>query len=420
MLFALAMLALFRVGQILPAPGVDVTAVQQCLSGANGGALDMLQLFSGGAMLKLSVFALGVIPYITASIVVQLLTVIIPRLEALRKEGGQGQAKITQYTRYLTVGLALPHATTVVALARNGQIFPSCTRPVLHDDGVWAATLIVAVMVAGACVTMWLGELITDRGVGNGISLLVFTQVVAVFPSYMSNILKVNPFALVVMLVAGVFLMAAVVFMEQGQRRVPVQYAKRMVGRRSYGGSTTYLPLKVNQAGIVPVIFTSSMLMLPNLVVQFTGGTGPVAELVSRYLVSGDHPVYMTLYFLLIVAFTYFYVSITFNPVEVAESMKRNGGFVPGIRPGRPTAEYLGFVLSRLTAPGALYLGVLSLIPIVAFIVLRDPSSQQNFPFGGASILIMVGVGLDTVKQIEAQVGQREYKGFLREPRARI
>ncbi|GAB2482414.1 preprotein translocase subunit SecY [Streptosporangium sandarakinum] len=415
LLFTLGLIALFRFGQILPSPGVDVTAVRRCLSDTGGGLVDMLQLFSGGAMLKLSVFALGVMPYITAGIMMQLLAVLIPRLTELRKEGQGGQAKITQYTRYVAVALSVPYAATIVATARSGQIFPTCRQRLLHDQGMMTVVVITTVMVAGTCVIMWLGELITERGIGNGMSILIFTQTVAVFPSYVSNIFRLSPFALATMLVAGVFLVAAVVFVEQAQRRIPVQYARRMVGRRMYGGTSTYLPVKVNQAGIVPVIFTSSLLFLPQLAVQLTGGTGPVAEWVSRYLTSGDHPVHMTAYLLLVVAFTYFYVSITFDPDEVADTMKRFGGFVPGIRPGRPTAHYLRFVLSRLTAPGAVYLGVLSLIPIVAFVVLRDPATQQNFPFGGTTVLIMVGVGLETVKQIQAQVEQRDYRGFLRD-----
>ncbi|MFF5211421.1 preprotein translocase subunit SecY [Streptosporangium sp. NPDC000396] len=414
LLFTLGVVALFRLGQILPSPGVDVEGVRRCLAGARGGFADMVQLFSGGAMLKLSAFALGVAPYITASIVIQLLAVLIPRLEALRKEGQAGQAKITQYTRYLTVGLAVINATAVVAMARTGQIFPNCRERLLYDQSPLSVTVIVITMVAGMCVVMWLGELVTERGVGSGMSILIFTQVVAVFPSYLSNIFATNPFALVLMLVWGVFVVAAVVSMEQAQRRIPVQYAKRMVGRRMYGGTSTYIPLKVNQAGITPVIFTSSLLYLPQLAVSMGGGTDPVTRWISTYLVTGDHPLYMAAYFLLIVGFTYFYVSITFNPVEVADTMKRYGGFVPGIRPGRPTEEYLRFVLSRLTAPGALYLGALSLIPLIAFVMLRDPSTQQNFPFGGTTVLIMVGVGLETVKQIEAQLQQRNYEGFLR------
>ncbi|MEV4098556.1 preprotein translocase subunit SecY [Streptosporangium saharense] len=414
-LFTLAIIVLFRLGQILPAPGVDVDAVRSCLSGASGGIVDAVQLFSGGAMLKLSVFALGIMPYVVAGIVIQLLTVTVPRLQALRKEGQQGQAKITQYTRYLTVALAVLDASTVVAMARSGRIFPTCGKQLLRDQGMLTTLVIVVTLVAGASTIMWLGELVTDRGIGNGMSILIFTQVVAVFPSYLSNIFVLSPAALVTMLAAGIVLVAAVVFVEQAQRRVPVQYAKRTIGRKMHGGTSIYLPLKVNQAGIAPVIFTSSMLFLPQLVAQLTGSTGPVAEWISRYLVSGDHPVYVAAYLLLTVAFTYFYVSITFDPVEVADTMKRHSGFVPGIRPGRPTASYLAFVLSRLTAPGAAYLAVLSLIPIVAFVLLRDPGTQQNFPFGGTTVLIMVGVGLETVKQIEAQFEQRTYRGFLKD-----
>ncbi|MFC4014920.1 preprotein translocase subunit SecY [Nonomuraea purpurea] len=412
LLFTLGLIALFRLGQTLPSPGVDVVAVRECVGSAKGGVFDMMQMLSGGAMLQLSVFALGVMPYITASIIMQLLAVVVPRLETLRKEGQRGQAKITQFTRYLTVGLAVLNAGTVVALARTGQLLPGCTRPLLRDDSLLGVLVIVMTMVAGACVVMWLGELITDRGIGNGMSILMFTQVVAVFPGYMARIFVLTPFGFVVMIVSGLFLVAAVVFVEQAQRRIPVQYAKRMLGRRMYGGSSTYIPMKVNQAGIVPVIFTTSLLYLPTLVAPLAGGE--VEAWVARYLASGTHPLYMIVYVLFIAAFAYFYVSITFNPVEVADNMRRFGGFVPGIRPGRPTAEYLAFVLSRLTAPGAVYLGALALLPLVAFAILRDPGTQQNFPFGGTSVLIMVGVGLETVKQIESQLQQRNYEGFLR------
>lgn len=412
LLFTLGIIVLFRLGQLLPAPGVDVVAVRQCVGSASGGLFDMVQMLSGGAMLQLSVFALGVMPYITASIVMQLFAVVVPRLEALRKEGQHGQARITQYTRYATVGLAVLNAGTVVALARTGQLLPGCPQPLLRDDGLLSALVIVVTMVAGTCVVMWMGELITERGLGNGMSLLIFTQVVAVFPGYLAKIFVLSPVSFVVMIVTGVFLVAAVVFVEQAQRRVPVSYAKRLVGRRMYGGTSTYIPVKVNQAGIVPVIFTSSLLYLPSLAAPLLG---PQARAwVELNLTSGTHPLYMTVYVLLIVAFAYFYVSITFNPAEVADGIRRHGGFVPGIRPGPPTAAYLAYVLSRLTAPGAAYLAVLALLPLVAFAILRDPGTQQNFPFGGTSILIMVGVGLDTVKQIESQLQQRNYAGFLR------
>ncbi|MEO3793732.1 preprotein translocase subunit SecY [Nonomuraea sp. B10E15] len=417
LLFTLGIIALFRLGSVLPTPGVHVENLAACFdqarSGETGNIYGMVQLFSGGALLKLSVFALGIMPYITASIILQLLVVVIPRLEALKKEGQAGQTKITQYTRYLTIGLAVLQSTAFIALARTGQLFPNCQQDVLLDpDNIFGIVTMVVIMTAGTSVIMWLGELITDRGVGNGMSILIFTQIVAVFPSELANIFQANKFTFAVVMVVGVFMIAAVVFVEQGQRRIPVQYAKRMVGRRMYGGTSTYIPLKVNQAGIIPVIFASSLLYLPQLLTSlFQTSDNVVIQWISQNLATGDTPIYMATFFLLIVFFTYFYVSITFNPTEVADNMKKYGGFIPGIRPGRPTAEYLNFVLTRLTAPGALYLGLISMVPIVALAI---AGASQNFPFGGTSILIMVGVGLDTVKQIESQLQQRNYEGFLR------
>ncbi|MET8867731.1 preprotein translocase subunit SecY [Nonomuraea sp. NPDC004580] len=417
LLFTLGIIALFRLGSVLPTPGVHVQNLAACFdqarSGETGNIYGMVQLFSGGALLKLSVFALGIMPYITASIILQLLVVVIPRLEALKKEGQAGQTKITQYTRYLTIGLAVLQSTAFIALARTGQLFPNCQQDVLLDpDNIFGIVTMVIIMTAGTSVIMWLGELITDRGVGNGMSILIFTQVVAVFPSELANIFQANKFTFAVVMVVGIFMIAAVVFVEQAQRRIPVQYAKRMVGRRMYGGTSTYIPLKVNQAGIIPVIFASSLLYLPQLLTSlFSTSENVVITWISQNLATGDTPIYMATFFLLIIFFTYFYVSITFNPPEVADNMKKYGGFIPGIRPGRPTAEYLNFVLTRLTAPGALYLGLISMVPIVALAV---AGASQNFPFGGTSILIMVGVGLDTVKQIESQLQQRNYEGFLR------
>ncbi|MEW9546744.1 preprotein translocase subunit SecY [Nonomuraea sp. NPDC050783] len=417
LLFTLGIIALFRLGSVLPTPGVHVQNLAACFDQARnsstGNLYGMVQLFSGGALLKLSVFALGIMPYITASIILQLLVVVIPRLEALKKEGQAGQTKITQYTRYLTIGLAILQSTAFIALARTRQLFPNCQQDVLIDpDNIFTIVTMVIIMTAGTSVIMWLGELVTDRGVGNGMSILIFTQVVAVFPSELVNIFKANPFTFTVVMVVGVFMIAAVVFVEQAQRRIPVQYAKRMVGRRMYGGTSTYIPLKVNQAGIIPVIFASSLLYLPQLITSlFSTSDNVVIRWISQNLATGDTPIYMTTFFLLIIFFTYFYVSITFNPAEVADNMKKYGGFIPGIRPGRPTAEYLNFVLTRLTAPGSLYLGLISMVPIVALAV---SGASQNFPFGGTSILIMVGVGLDTVKQIESQLQQRNYEGFLR------
>ena len=417
LLFVLGIIVLFRLGSSVPAPGINVENVQQCVDlasqGENSSLFALINIFSGGALLQLTVFALGIMPYITASIILQLLVVVIPRLEALKKEGQTGQAKITQYTRYLTLGLAVLQATGIVALARSGTLFGGidCGNLLYNGDSIAAFLLIVLVMVAGTAVIMWLGELITDRGVGNGMSILIFTQVIATFPGAMWLIKEQNGWTTFSIVIAvGLVIVAAVIFIEQAQRRIPVQYAKRMVGRRMFGGSSTYIPLKVNQAGIIPVIFASSLLYLPALYVQFRPG-GPGSSFIQDHFVRGDHPYYMVTYFALIVFFTYFYVSITFNPEEVADNMRKYGGFIPGIRAGRPTQDYLSYVLSRITAPGAVYLGLVALIPMIAVALL---GASQNFPFGGTSILIIVGVGLDTVKQIESQLQQRNYEGFLR------
>ncbi len=416
LLFVLMIIVIFRAGSQLPAPGVNVANVQQCIdlaaSGENASLYSLVNLFSGGALLQLTVFALGIMPYITASIILQLLVVVIPRLEALKKEGQAGQTKITQYTRYLTLGLALLQATGIVALARSGSLL-QCNLDLLHSDSTSTFLVMVVTMTAGTAVIMWLGELITERGVGNGMSILIFTQVVATFPGALWEVGKSQGWwTFGVVLAIGLVIVAAVIFIEQAQRRIPVQYARRMVGRKMFGGSSTYIPLKVNQAGIIPVIFASSLLYLPAMAVQFNQeSTSGWVTWVSRYFVSGDHPLYMAAYFGLIVFFTYFYVSITFNPHEVADNMKKYGGFIPGIRAGKPTEDYLSYVLSRITLPGALYLGLIALIPLIALVLIN---ANQNFPFGGTSILIMVGVALDTVKQIESQLQQRNYEGFLR------
>jgi preprotein translocase subunit SecY len=416
LLFTVFIIGMFRLGAALPIPGVSEHNVNVCLnqaSNSSGGLFQLVNLLSGGALLKLSVFALGIMPYITASIILQLLVKVIPRLETLRQEGQSGQAKITQYTRYLTIGLAILQSTGIVALARSGNLISGCTVPLIPSPTVFTITTMV--ITAGTAVIMWLGELITDRGVGNGMSLLIFTQVIAVIPGEMLAIYRTkNTFVFLLVLATGVAIIAFVAFMEQAQRRIPVQYAKRMVGRKMYGGSSTYIPLKVNQAGVIPVIFASSMLYIPQLAAQLFGSSTnpqPWVQWVDSHLVRGDSPDYMLLFFLLIVFFTYFYVSITFDPVEVADNMKKYGGFIPGIRPGRPTAEYLSYVLTRLTAPGSVYLGIVALIPMVAIGLV---GASQQFPLGGTSILIAVGVGLDTVKQIESQLQQRNYEGFLR------
>ena len=412
--FTLSIMALFRFGSTVPTPGVSYTNVKVCIDQAQGGGLfGLINLFSGGALLQLSVFALGIMPYITASIIVQLLTVVIPRFEALKKEGQSGTATLTQYTRYLTIGLAILQSTGLVAVARTpGRLISGCSLPIIPDTSWQRIVTMIVVMTAGTSVIMWLGELITDRGVGNGMSILIFTSIAASFPSQLWSIrLQKGLFAFLFICAVGILIVAAVIFVEHAQRRIPVQYAKRMVGRQAYGGTSTYIPIKVNQAGVIPVIFASSLLYIPSLLVNFTNSQSGWAVWVSRNLVSGDHPIYMVAYSALIIFFTYFYVAITFNPDEVADNMKKYGGFIPGIRAGRPTSEYLQYVLSRITAPGSLYLALVAIIPIFALILF---GATQNFPFGGTAILIVVGVGLDTAKQIESQLQQRSYEGFLK------
>ncbi|MGM7672095.1 preprotein translocase subunit SecY [Microbacterium sp. A93] len=421
--FTLAIIAIYRLGSHVPSPFVHFPNVEECLrvSAGTDGLLSLVNLFSGGALLQLSIFALGVMPYITATIITQLLRVVIPHFEALHKEGQAGQGKLTQYTRYLTIALALLQSTTLVTVARSGQLFGTtdvaACQQLLTNDVWWAQLLIIMTMTAGTGLIMWFAELVTERGIGNGMSLLIFTSIAATFPSAMWAIFESNGFEVFLLVLAvGIVVTGLVVFVEQSQRRVPVQYAKRMVGRRTYGGTNTYIPIKVNMAGVIPIIFASSLLYIPMLIAQFNtpqDGSTPAAWVVwvSQNLTTGDQPLYMAIYFLLIVGFTYFYVAITFNPVEVADNMKKYGGFIPGIRAGRPTAEYLDFVITRITFPGSIYLGLVALIPLIA---LATVGANQNFPFGGASILIIVGVGLETVKQIDAQLQQRHYEGLLR------
>jgi len=421
-LFTLGIMALFRLGSHIPAPGIDYGLVQQCQAAATAtqnSVLGFANLFSGGALLQLSVFALGIMPYITAAIITQLLTVVIPRFEALKKEGQSGQTKMTQYTRYLTVGLAVLQSSTLVTFARNPENLFGGTCPTVMPDESWPVIVImVLTMTAGTCLIMWLGELITERGIGNGMSLLIFTAIAAGFPGSLLAIQQQSwgTFALVMAL--GLVVITLVVFVEQCQRRIPVQYAKRIIGRRQYGGTSTYIPLKLNMANVIPIIFASSILTLPTLIAGFNrnaDGTSPgwVVWIENNLGIaaSGSSWIYMVLYSALIIFFTFFYVSVTFNPVDVADNMKKYGGFIPGIRAGRPTAEYLEFVISRITTVGAIYLAALALLPLIA---LGTLSVSQDFPFGGASILIVVGVGLQTVKQIESQLQQHDYEGFLR------
>jgi preprotein translocase subunit SecY len=421
--FTLAIVSLFRLGSFVPAPFVNFDNVQACLvanqSGTTG-IYEMINMFSGGALLQLSIFALGIMPYITASIITQLLRVVIPHFEALHKEGQTGQAKLTQYTRYLTIALAVLQSTVLITMARSGMLFGNSANQACQNlvaQEWWAIMIMILTLTAGTGLIMWFGELITERGVGNGMSLLIFTSIAAMFPNALWTIQVSQGWEVFLFVIAvGLVVIAAVVYVEQSQRRIPVQYAKRVVGRRTYGGSSTYIPIKVNMAGVIPVIFASAILYLPMLIAQFNQPAigeepSPWVVWISNNLVQGDQPFYMLVFFLLVIGFTFFYVQITFNPEEVADNMKKYGGFVPGIRAGRPTAEYLQYVLNRITSAGSLYLGVIALLPLIA-LALFD--ANQNFPFGGASILIIVGVGLETVKQIDAQLQQRHYEGLLK------
>ncbi|OAR24358.1 preprotein translocase subunit SecY [Streptomyces sp. ERV7] len=420
LLFTLGIIVLYRMGTHVPIPGVSYKNVQICVDQAQQGnsLFGLVNMFSGGALLQITIFALGIMPYITASIILQLLTVVIPRLEALKKEGQAGTAKITQYTRYLTVALAILQGTGLVATARSGALFSGCqvASEIVPNHSIFTTITMVVTMTAGTAAVMWLGELITDRGIGNGMSILMFISIASSFPTSLWAIKKQGHLAqgwieFGTVILVGLVMVALVVFVEQAQRRIPVQYAKRMIGRRSYGGTSTYIPLKVNQAGVIPVIFASSLLYIPALVVQFSNSTAGWATWVKDNFVKGDHPYYIISYFLLIVFFAFFYVAISFNPEEVADNMKKYGGFIPGIRAGRPTAEYLSYVLNRITWPGSLYLGLIALVPTMALVIF---GANQSFPLGGTSILIIVGVGLETVKQIESQLQQRNYEGFLR------
>ena len=423
-LVTLGIVMLYRLGATVPSPGVNYPNVQKCLAQISGGEsaqiYSLINLFSGGALLQLTVFAVGVMPYITASIIVQLLTVVIPRFEELRKEGQSGQAKMTQYTRYLAIALAILQATSIVALAANGGLLQGCSLDIISNQSIFTLVVIVLVMTAGAALVMWMGELVTERGIGNGMSLLIFAGIAARIPGEGKTILDSRGgVVLATVCVAALIIVVGVVFVEQGQRRIPVQYAKRMVGRRMYGGTSTYLPLKVNQAGVIPVIFASSLIYIPHLITQLirsgSGGLGNSwwDKFVSNYLTNPGSPVYIAIYFSLIIFFTYFYVSITFNPDERADEMKKFGGFIPGIRPGRPTADYLRYVLSRITLPGSIYLGVIAVLPNL-FLQIGSSGPAQNLPFGGTAVLIAIGVALDTVKQIESQLMQRNYEGFLK------
>lgn len=411
-LFTLLIIAVYRFGAHVPTPGIDVDAAQRFAAGASGGVFQFINLFSGGALTQMAIFALGIMPYITSSIIMQLLTVVIPKLEAWSKEGETGQKKVTQWTRYLTVVLAILQSTGLAFLFHNGSIQDAAGNPVdlIPDFNGWRVALIVLSLTAGTALIMWLGELITQRGIGNGMSILIFTSIVSSLPSEGNAIYQQEGLAaFLIILGIGLGIVVAIVYMEQGQRRIPVQYAKRVVGRKMYGGSSTYIPLKVNQAGVIPIIFASSVLYIPTML-QNVIQDNVVGRWISNNLVNSDSPTYMIVYGILVVFFAYFYTAITFNPADVADNMKKYGGFIPGIRPGRQTADYLDRILTRITLPGALFIAFIALLPSV-FLAVRD---IQALPFGGTSILITVGVTLETMKQIESQLMMRHYEGFLK------
>ncbi len=404
--FTAAMLALYRLGAYIPAPGVNLDAVKE-ISGNFGGAgiLGFLNTFSGGSLSRLSLFALGIMPYITASIILQLLTVVLPSLERLQKEGEVGQQKITQYTRYLTVGLAFAQSLGYVFLFRS--FGNEAGAEVLGTLTFGKVFLVVICLTAGCTLLMWLGELITQRGIGNGISLMIFASIASSIPTGITKWWN-NPDQVFVVMMPFIALavIVAIVFVQEGQRRIPVQYAKRVVGRKMTSGGSTYLPLRVNMAGVIPVIFAASIMAFPATVGQLINT--PVALEFSEFFAPNSWA-YVVGEILFIILFTYFYTAVTFNPVDQADNLKKYGGFIPGVRPGRPTAEYLDRILSRLTFPGALYLGAVAALPTILI-----NQTAANFYFGGTSILIVIGVALDTVKQLEAQLMMRNYEGFLK------
>jgi preprotein translocase subunit SecY len=409
-LFTLAIVAVYRFGSYVPVPVVDVKAlVDQTKSG--NGLLGYLDLFSGGGLGRMAVFGLGIMPYITSSIIMQLLTVAIPKLQQWQDEGETGTKKITQWTRYVTVVLALLQSTGLVFLFHNSSggggavnIFPAGTFTFPN------LALIVLTLTTGTALVMWMGELITQRGIGNGMSILIFASIISRLPSQGNAILLQGHAAkFIAVLLIALAIIVAVVFIDQGQRRIPVQYAKRVVGRKMTSGGSTYLPLKVNQAGVIPIIFATSVLYFPTLLGSVYHATW-FQNLVSNHFNSTDDPVYMLMLTGMIVFFAYFYTAIQFDPVRTADQLRKQGGFIPGIRPGPPTASYLNSILVRITLPGALFLAAIALVPSIVFAVWRF----TQFPFGGTSILITVGVALETMKQIEAQLQMRHYEGFLK------
>ena len=401
-LYTAALLAVARIGAYIPVPGVDAVGLAQQLGIDGGNVFGLLDLFSGGALGRFTLFALGISPYITASIIIQLLAIIIPKLEQIMKDDRKAMAS---YTRYGTVILALVQAFSTTIMARSWGV--------ISNPSFFNMLVIIVSLVTGTIFLMWLGEKISENGIGNGISMLIFVNIVAEIPTNVINVSRavgeggISIFGLILYLVISVLVIASIVMVQEGQRRIPVQYAKRVVGRRMYGGQSTHIPLRVNQAGVIPVIFASSILTFPLTLAQFI----PAISVVNRWIGYGTFG-YNLLYVLMIVFFTYFYTAVTFDPQEVADNMKKNGGFIPGLRPGRPTSEYMEKVLTRITLPGAIFLAIIAVMPFIVASVTRIPLNILHF--GGTGLIIMVGVALDTMKQIEAHLLLRHYEGFLK------
>ena len=420
-LFTFMIVALYRVGTAIRVPGVDPLAIDQIKEGAQGGVLGLFNLFSGKAFTSFSIFGLGIMPYITASIIMQVLGVVIPKLEELQQEGAVGQRKITQYTRYVTIALATLQATVLVFLfgtGGGGAFYSAVQAPSvpLLPDGIWPrGYLIIPTLVAGTALLMWMGELISQRGIGNGMSMIIFASVVSSLPVNFLRIWEEESkvlFVLLLALVAGIVF--AVVRIELGTRRIPVSFAKRQVGRRMYGGQNTYIPLKVNQSGVIAIIFASSVLLLPVLLTNVLGSgegwRGWITDKVNRYIVNSQNAVYATILFVLIIAFSYFYNSIAFDPIRQADQIRKQGGFIPGIRPGAQTERYLGKVVNRITLPGAVFTAIIALMPYALLWIF----GVKNFPFAGTTVLIAVGVALELMRQIDSQLTLRNYEGFLK------
>ncbi len=399
-LFTAFILGIYRLGSWVPAPGIDSEQIESYFDRQGGTVLSLLNLFSGGALSQFAVFALGIMPYVTASIILQLMTVVVPRLEQLQKEGESGYAKINQYTRYLTVALAAMQAIGYAYLFQRQGVL---------DASIGNMALIVLTLTAGTTLLMWLGELITKRGVGNGISLLIFASILTGLPLGISAWYNGGVTERLFLPLMGIAIVVAVVFIQEGQRRIPIQYAKRMVGRRMTSGQSTYMPLRVNMAGVIPVIFAAALMAFPPTIGQYFPQT---QGFINQYFSYTDWP-FLAMQGLMIVIFTYFYTAVQFNPVDQADNLRKHGGYVPGIRPGPPTAQYLDRVLTRLTLPGALYLATVATLPSLGIIYFGFSQATAG-AVGGTSVLIAVGVALDTMRQMESQMMMRSYEGFLK------